>query len=308
MSVLVLGSINLDLVARIDKIPVAGETRIAKSLLTAPGGKGANQALAARRMGAATRLVGMVGDDAFAVQALRILRQDGVDLSSIGVSKTASTGLALITVEPTGQNAITVVPGANYEVGTAALASLERLLTARDILVMQAEIPLDVIERAVLLAKRAGAQVLWDPAPASDHFPASLFKVDIIAPNQSEASVLTGIPVDDVRSAKAASRKLREFGAQIGIVKLGDQGLVWATSRGVFYEAGLPVQAIDAVGAGDVFLGALAARLDVHDVLSDAIHYANAAAALSTTKEGAQPSFPILEAVEQFMKSSPSSL
>ncbi|MCY0909188.1 MAG: PfkB family carbohydrate kinase, partial [Sulfobacillus thermotolerans] len=128
MSVLVLGSINLDLVARIDKIPVAGETRIAKSLLTAPGGKGANQALAARRMGAATRLVGMVGDDAFAVQALRILRQDGVDLSSIGVSKTASTGLALITVEPTGQNAITVVPGANYEVGTAALASLERLL------------------------------------------------------------------------------------------------------------------------------------------------------------------------------------
>lgn len=302
MSVLVLGSINLDLLARVDKIPAAGETRIAHSLLTSPGGKGANQALAARRMGAQTSLIGMVGDDAFAVQALRILRQDGVDLSNIGVSHTSSTGLALITVEPGGQNAITVVPGANYEVGKEALAALERILTARDILVMQAEIPVEVLERAAIVAKRAGAQVLWDPAPASDHFPASLFHVDVMAPNQSEAAILTGMEVEDVRSAKAASRKLRELGAQVAIVKLGEQGLVWATSRGVFYEAGIPVQAIDAVGAGDVFLGALAARLDAHEVLPDAVRYANAAAALSTTKDGAQVSFPTLGSVEDFMR------
>ncbi|MCL4495518.1 MAG: ribokinase [Firmicutes bacterium] len=294
MSVVVLGSINLDLIAQIDKIPVAGETRLAQELLTAPGGKGANQALAARRMGAEAILIGMVGDDVFATQALRLLRQDGVDLSHVGVSHRSSTGMALITVENSGQNAITVVPGANYELGSEALARLERLLTAEDFLVMQAEIPFEVIERAVIIARRAESQILWDPAPASPHFPRSLFHVDVIAPNQAEAGLLLGTTIDDVRSAKAAARQLRTLGAHIAIVKLGAQGLVWATSRGVFYEPGIEVNAVDAVGAGDVFLGALAARLAAKDSWTQAIKMANRAAALSTTQKGAQPSFPWL--------------
>ncbi|WP_053960720.1 ribokinase [Sulfobacillus thermosulfidooxidans] len=302
MSVVVLGSINLDLIAQIDKIPVAGETRIAQGLLTSPGGKGANQALAARRMGAEVILIGMVGDDAFAMQALRILRQDGVDLSHIGVSRQHPTGLAFITVEVGGQNAITVIPGANYELGAEALGRLERILTPQDLLVMQAEIPFEVIERALIIARRIGSQVLWDPAPASPQFPHSLFHVDVITPNQTEASLLLGTAVTDVRSAKAAARQLRTLGAEIAIVKLGAQGLVWATAHGVFYEPGVAVQAVDAVGAGDVFLGALAARLDAKDPWPQAIKIANHAAALSTTQKGAQPSFPWWNDVRKMIK------
>ncbi len=302
MSVVVLGSINLDLVARIDRIPVAGETRMAQQLLTAPGGKGANQALAAQRMGAETWLIGMVGDDGFASQALKILRQEDVNLTDVSVSRTSSTGLAFISVEDGGQNAITVVPGANYQLGTDALRRLEQRLQEKDLVVLQAEIPLEVIERALIIARRARAQVLWDPAPASPHFPESLFHVDVIAPNQSEASAILGMPVEDVRSAKAAARQLRVRGAHIAVVKLGSQGLVWATSRGVFYEAGIAVDAVDAIGAGDVFLGALAARLDAQDSMADAVRYANVAAALSTTTSGAQPSFPELRVVKEYMR------
>lgn len=297
MSVVVLGSVNLDLVARIDHVPKAGETRLARSMLLVPGGKGANQALAARRMGAQTILLGMIGEDAFAMQALKFLRQDGVDLSHLEVSKTQATGLAFITVEDGGQNAITVIPGANSEVGSDALADLQQVLGPKDLLVLQCEIPLEVVERAMLMAKKVGARVLWDPAPADRGFPKSLFKADIVMPNQGEAEIVTGVEVTDVRSAKVAARHLRSHGAQVGIVKLGADGVVWATSRGIFYEPGIEVQAIDAVGAGDTFAGALAARLDYGDGLGDAIRIANYAAALSTTKTGAQTSFPWIKEV-----------
>lgn len=297
MSVVVLGSINLDLVARIDQVPKAGETRLAESMLVVPGGKGANQALAARRMGATTILLGMIGEDAFAMQALKFLRQDGVDLSHLEVSKTRATGLAFITVESSGQNAITVVPGANKEVGSDALADLQQVLGPNDLLVLQCEIPLDVVERAMLMAKKVGARILWDPAPADRAFPKSLFKADIVMPNQGEAELVTGLTVSDVRSAKVAARQLRSRGAQVGIVKMGAEGVVWATSRGIFYEPGVAVAAVDAVGAGDAFAGALAARLDHGDGLGDAIRIANHAAALSTTQPGAQPSFPWLKEV-----------
>ncbi len=297
MSVVVLGSINLDLVARIDQVPKAGETRLAQSMVLVPGGKGANQALAARRMGATTILLGTIGEDAFAMQALKFLRQDGVDLSHLEVCKTTATGLAFITVEDRGQNAITVIPGANAEVGSDALADLQQVLGPNDLLVLQCEVPLDVVERAMLMAKKVGARILWDPAPADRAFPKSLFKADIVMPNQGEAEIVTSHSVTDVRSAKVAARQLRSRGAQVGIVKLGADGVVWATSRGLFYEPGLAVQTVDTVGAGDAFAGALAARLDAGDGLGDAIRIANQAAALSTTKSGAQSSFPWLKEV-----------
>ncbi len=287
----VLGSINLDLIARIERVPGPGETCLAEAFQTSPGGKGANQALAARRLGAPTHLLGMVGDDAFAMQALRYLRQDGVDLSRIAISKERSTGLALIGVEPNGQNAITVVPGANSAVGTEVLTDLARTLTARDILVLQCEIPLEVVERAMMMAREIGARVLWDPAPARARFPKSLFRADIVAPNQGEAEMILGMDIPDVRAAKNAARQLRTFGAQVGIVKLGEQGVVWSTARGLFYLPAEQVEAIDTVGAGDAFAGALAARLDAGASIGDAIRTANRAAAASTTRVGAQASF-----------------
>lgn len=295
MAVVVLGSINLDLIARIDRVPRPGETRLAESLITSPGGKGANQALAARRAGAETVLLGMIGEDAFAMQALKFLRQDGVDLSRIGVSREVSTGLAMIVVEEKGQNAITVASGANRDVGVDTLTDLEQVLSPKDVLVLQCEIPLDVVERAIQVAKRINARILLDPAPAQRHLPKSFYQVDIMAPNQGEAEMLLGVEIMDVRTAKAAARQLCSRGAEVGIVKLGDQGVVWATTRGLFYLPGEPVHAVDAVGAGDAFFGALAARLDAGEPLAGAIRTANHAAALSTTKAGAQPSFVFKE-------------
>ena len=155
------------------------------------------------------------------------------------------------------------------------------------------------MEEAIRIAHKIKARVLLDPAPAIARLPKSLYRVEMILPNQFEAESILGTPVADVRSAKAAARQLRVRGAEVAVVKLGEQGVVWATHRGIFYLPGESVTAIDAVGAGDAFAGALAARLDAGDALADAIRLANHAAALSTTKSGAQPSFPLWQEVRQ---------
>lgn len=299
MAVVVMGSINLDLIARIKEVPKPGETRLADSMTTSPGGKGANQALAARRMGAETVLLGMVGEDAFAMQALKFLRQEAVDLSRIAVSRELPTGLAMIAVEASGQNAITVIPGANAAVGQDVLADLAAILSSRDVLVLQLEIPFDVVEEAIQIARKIKARVLLDPAPAAERLPKSFYRADIIMPNQFEAEMILGTAISDVRSAKAAARQLRSRGPEVAIVKLGEMGVVWATSRGLFYLPAESVAAVDAVGAGDAFAGALAARIDGGDALADAIRIANHAAALSTTRRGAQPSFASWQEVRQ---------
>lgn len=300
MAVVVVGSINLDLTARIDRIPAPGETRLAKDLWVTPGGKGANQALAARRMGATARLIGTVGQDAFQRQALDLLVREGVDLRGVDSCDRLTTGLALITVDASGQNAITVAPGANGATEKAALAHLEAVVEAGDWVLLQNEIPLATVERALVLAREHGARVIWDPAPAVERPPALLLTADVVAPNRHEAAVLLGEPVNDVRTAKSAARQLLNQGAGVAIVKLGALGLVWATEHGVFYLPAAPVEAVDTVGAGDAFAGALAARLDRGDGLQEAIRLASEAAALSTTKQGAQASFPSWAAVRAF--------
>lgn len=283
--------------ARVDHIVGPGETLVASDVLVSPGGKGANQALAARRMGADTVLVGSVGDDAFAMQALRLLRQAGVDLSRIQVVDRA-TGLAWVAVDRAGQNAITVIPGANAVTGAEALEAVRRLLGPRDTLVLQLEIPLETVAAAVNLARAAGARVLLDPAPAPSALPDACWQVDILTPNQGEAGQLLGGPaVRDVREAKAAARALRQRGPKVAVVKLGEAGVVWATAQGVFYLPAEPVTAVDSTGAGDAFAGALAARLDAGDPLPEAMRLANRAAAVSTTRRGAQVSFPDREEV-----------
>lgn len=297
MAVIVLGSINIDLVATVERIPAPGETLTAQRLAWSPGGKGANQALAARRMGAETILLGTVGEDGFAIQALQLLRRDGVDLSRVDISPDAQTGMAMISVDRSGQNAITVFPGANRDTGMGALKTLEELIEPSDILVLQNEIRLAVVEQAVAIAHRIGARVMWDPAPADAHFPKSLLGVDLLVPNQVEAGVIAGQPVTDVKSAKAVARRLRTLGAKVAVVKLGAEGLVWATQAGVFYLPGETVRTVDTVGAGDAFAGCLAALLAKKENLAEAVRIANRAAALSTTKPGAQTSFPRSEEV-----------
>ncbi|MBX5467582.1 MAG: ribokinase [Firmicutes bacterium] len=297
MAVVVLGSINVDVIADVDRFPSPGETRPATQLAWMPGGKGANQALAARRMGARVVLVGSVGADALAPQALTHLEREGVDLTYVVETRRWGTGLALIAVDRTGENTIILYAGANQATGEHALASLDHVLRPRDILLVQSEIALAVVAEAVLLAQRRGAITIWDPAPALPDPPPVLLRADVVVPNQKEAEVLTGLAIHDLKAAKHAARRLVENGAGMAVVKLGKEGLVWAEAGGVFYLPAEPVEAVDTVGAGDMFAGALAALRAEGMEWHEAIRWANRAAGLSTTRRGAQPSFPRREEV-----------
>jgi ribokinase len=298
MTVIVLGSINADLIATVPHRPAVGETVLATGFLLAAGGKGANHALAARRMGAEVRLLGAVGRDGFAEPALRLLREDGVDLSGVSEEQAATTGLGMILLDASGENSITVVPGANHLVTAPHLARLQRLLTVRDILVLQLEIPLATVQAAVAIARSAGARVVLDPAPAPDALADDLLRVDLLTPNQQEAAQLLGRPIETLDAARDAAAELHARGAALAVVKLGAQGVVWAGADGVFVEPAPAVTAVDTVGAGDVFAGACAACLDRDLPTARAIQLAVRAASLSTTRPGAQPSFPWLRHVE----------
>jgi len=292
MSIVVLGSINFDLSAQIVHRPQPGETLMASAFSTSPGGKGANQALAARRMGAAVTMIGAVGQDDFATGALSLLRSDGVDLSYVRTIEGVSTGLAFIHLDEAGENSITVIPGANAQGAQEALRALEQVLSPHDMLVMQLEVPLPTVLAAITIAKRKGAAVLIDPAPSPASVPDDLVAVDIFIPNRSEAEQILGHRISSVESARAAAEELRKRGARIGIVKLGSDGVAWATEQGTFYEPAYKVQPIDTTGAGDAFAGALAAFMDSGYQVNEAIVLANRAAALATEHLGAQKSFP----------------
>jgi ribokinase len=302
MAVIVLGSINADLIATVQHRPAGGETVIAAGLIVAPGGKGANQALAARRMGADVALLGAVGPDGFAEQALHLLRAAGVDLSGMAEVEGAATGIAMILLDASGENSITVVPGANATVSQPQLQRLEALLTPRDTLAVQLEIPLDTVREAVALAKARGARVLLDPAPAPDTLPPDLIAVDVFVPNRHEAEQILGHPIAGVEQAREAAWQLHQRGARIALVKRGAEGAAWADAQGTHVQPAMPVQAVDTTGAGDAFAGACAALLDRGMPAAAAIELASRAAALSTTRLGAQTSLPWLADVEALAK------
>jgi ribokinase len=292
----VVGSINLDVTARVGHLPQWGETLLAADGYVSPGGKGANQALAARRMGVDVSLVGAVGRDALATAALALLRQDGVNLDHVQVVDSL-TGTAVIAVDDGGQNAITVIAGANRAV-TPQRFRPGPGIGRRDWLLVSLEVPMEAVRAAVQWAQAHRAGVLVDPAPAPDDLPRELWNATVLMPNRGEAEHLLDMPIRDLRDAKAAARALRDRGADIGIVKLGADGLVWASRHGVFYLPPTPVTAVDTTGAGDCFAGVLAAGLAQGLNLGDAIGRAARAAAIACTRPGAQTAFPRAADVE----------
>lgn len=314
MDVLVLGSLNMDLVAQVSRLPQPGETLLGSSFVTVPGGKGANQAVAAARLGAATAAIGRVGQDAFGAVLRDRLQAENIDTRALSTSLKSPSGTALIAVSPTN-NQIIVVPGANGEVGGAELAALRTYLEQgrAKVLLLQFEVPLPVVRAAAELARRAGLIVIVDPAPARGPL-ADAFcqQISILTPNQTEASLLTGQPVEDVQGAIAAAEQLRGQGCEVVAVKLGDRGVVCATANGSFTVPAFAVQAVDTVAAGDAFNGGLAATLChanvrpqalcKHSVLKSAIRYASAVAALAVTKSGAQSAMPTAAEVRTFLK------
>lgn len=298
--ILVVGSLNADLVVRAPRFPLPGETISGQDLAILPGGKGANQAVAAARQGARVAMLGRVGRDSFGPLLLDNLRQNGVDIAHVQADPSA-TGTAIIVVEAGGQNSIVLSPGANACVTPADVDAFP--LQGVDTLLLQFEIPLETVLHAARLGRQNGLRVILNPAPAH-RFPASLLAdVDILVPNESELQLLTDLPVSDLDSAAAAARTLLAGGARAVIVTLGENGALLVTEKQSAHLPAFPVQVVDTTAAGDAFIGGLAAALLKGDSLEDAVRYGNACGALATTRFGAQPSLPTQAEVEQFLAS-----
>jgi ribokinase len=290
-STVVFGSINMDLVARTPRLPVPGETLLGHKFFTAPGGKGANQAVAIARLGIPTQMVGRVGSDSFGQEVLKSLQTAGVNTDYVLVDETASSGVAAIAVDDAGENQIIIIPGANGRIDGTDVERLESLLLGANALLLQFEISMSAVWRATQAAREAGVKVILDPAPAQIEVPEELYPlVDIITPNEIEAGQLVGFPVDGVEAATKAADILLQRGVGSAIVKLGAKGAVCATEEETFFVPAFPVAAIDTVAAGDAFNGGLAVALAEGLSLQQAVVWGAAAGALASTKPGAQSS------------------
>lgn len=292
----IIGSINLDLIATVNRLPAAGETVLGDGFRTAPGGKGANQALAAARAGGRVRMVGAVGRDAFAAQATALLGEGGVDLSAVRDSG-EPTGVALILVGGSGENVIAVVPGANGTVGPDAVTAAG--IAAGEHVVLQHEIPLDAVEKALDLARSAGAVSLLNTAPFRREAAPLLARADYVIANETEFDLYAG-----ELALQGADRpaRMRAFTGQTGrtiIVTLGGEGVIAVAPSGQLKVEALNVTPVDTVGAGDTFCGYLAAGLSADLPLEAALRRAAAAGSLACLKPGAQPSIPLALEVDR---------
>lgn len=299
----VLGSLNMDLVCRTARLPQPGETLLGQRFETIPGGKGGNQAVAAARLGARTTMISCVGEDGFGHSLLKSLARVGVATEGVRVIPGQATGVATILVDDGGQNQIVVVPGANDQVGAAELATLVNALQPGDWLLLQLEVPLNTVVGAATLAQQRGARVILDPAPARVDLPVSLYPcLQVITPNQIEASQLTNITVEDRATALLAAEALRQRGVETAIVKLGVDGVVVATPAGHFHQPALPVTVVDTVAAGDAFNGGLAMALAEGMALKPALAFATAVAAYAVTQVGAQTAMPTRDQLQTFLE------
>ncbi|NDJ16729.1 ribokinase [Myxacorys almedinensis] len=301
MSAIVFGSINMDLVTRTPRLPVAGETLTGHSFEMISGGKGANQAVAVARLGVATELVGRVGNDPFGQDLLAGLIANGVGCDRVLTDASIHSGVAAIAVDDASENNIIVVPSANGRVGQADLARLQQVLPHAKVLLLQLEIPLEAVVAAAQAAKQAGVTVILDPAPAQTISMELYSLVDILTPNQVEASQLAGFAVEDQESAMRAATLIHQRGVATVIIKLGKLGAFCLTETETFLIPSFPVKAIDTVAAGDAFNGGLAAGLATGLSLQQAMIQASAIAALSVTKARAQPSLPTREELTTFL-------
>jgi ribokinase len=292
MSIVILGSINMDLVAHAPRLPRPGESLTGTSFHTTPGGKGANQAVACARLGIMTQMIGRVGEDVFGNALLQNLSLYGVNTQWVSKDKCQPSGVALIAIEESGENNIIVVPGANGTVGQAELDCLEAILPDTQVLLLQLEVPVEVVQEAAQRAHQQGVTVILDPAPAKP-LPAELYTfVDIITPNTTEAAILVGFPVETIEEAGKAAGIFLERGVQHVIIKMGSMGAyVQDHAQKHFYPA-IPVKAVDTVAAGDAFNGALGAALSEGKTWDEAMHWALAAGAIAVTRLGAQTAMP----------------
>jgi ribokinase len=298
----VLGSLNMDLVVRTERMPRPGETVAGGEFRTIPGGKGANQAAAAARLGTAVEMVGRVGADGFGAELLANMRAQGVGVAAVLRDQEAATGTATIIVDGHGENAIVLAPGANGRVSLADLDRARPLLADAQFLVMQFEVPRDVVRAAIALAASLGVKVVLNPAPASRVDAAFLQGVHCLVVNETEAETLSGQAVSDLDSARSAGGLLRQFGVPVVIVTLGPQGALLLWAEDTLHVPTQPVQVVDTTAAGDAFVGGLVTARLQGLAWPEAVRYANCAGSLATTVLGAQTSLPSAEAVQRFYR------
>lgn len=295
--IVVLGSLNMDLVVRAPRHPQPGETLIGGEFQTFPGGKGANQAVAAARLGAEVWMIGRVGRDAFGDALLRTVQQDGVNTTFIRQDEQATTGVALITLDAAGQNTIVVAPGANMRVTPQDVIESESAFDRADLLLMQLECPLEAVETAARIAHQHGMQVVLNPAPAR-RLPATLLaQTDYLLPNQPELRLLAEGETD----VKRAAARLLANGVRNLIVTLGEEGALLITPEIEEKLAAFSVEVVDTVAAGDAFAAAFCVALAEGKPLQEAVLWGNAAGAIAVTRPGAQPSMPTRAELLQFL-------
>jgi len=298
----VLGSINMDLVVHCQELPVPGQTIMAESSSEFCGGKGANQAVAASLAGGEVTIIGAVGSDAFADRLIDNLKTHGVDCESVSRCDDHASGLAVIAVDSRGQNSIMVVPGANAAVTPDRVRAAESIIKESDCLMVQLEIPVESVLEGIRIARKHGIRVIVDPAPAPTDFPTSLLEVDFICPNETEATALTGLPVTTVEQATAAAIRLHELGAKVVAITMGEKGTLLHHDGKSTLVPAIRVEAIDATAAGDAFAGALAVRWAQTDDLLDAVSFANTAGGIAASRHGAQDSIATYEEILKFRK------
>lgn len=296
--IMVVGSINMDLVASVRRLPARGETVQSTAFRRVHGGKGANQAVAAARAGGDVLLLGRVGSDDFGASLRTGLAESGVGCDLVFTSADTSSGTAIVLVEETGENSIVVVPGANSCVSRTDVEAAAEQITSSDVLLLQLEVPLDAVSSAARLAADARRAVILDPAPitsevaGSSEFAQLLQAVTVICPNETEASVISGVQVNDQDSAIAAARRISELGPKVVIVTRGHEGCVLIDNSELHVLPSTVVEAVDSTAAGDAFAGAFAVRLCESASHMAAARFACLAGAIATSRSGAQPAMP----------------
>jgi ribokinase len=305
-SIVVIGSLNMDFVLAVERLPLPGETILGRNFRTIPGGKGANQAYAAAKLAASgmvVRMIGRIGADAFGNALKANLAGAGVDVRAVLETASEASGVACIQVDDAGQNSITVAPGANGVLSPSDVHSASWVFQDAACVLLQLEVPVEAVAEGLREARRVGAIGILDPAPARALPKEILQLVDIATPNENEACVLAGLPPSRMNATEAVAlgNKIRELGVESVVVKLGSQGCVYCGVHGTFVAPAFPVRAVDSTAAGDTFNAALAVGLVEDMPIEQALRFANAAAGISVTRTGAQTSAPLRTEVEALL-------
>lgn len=303
--ILVIGSLNMDLVMMLDHFPKVGETLLSNQFQYNPGGKGANQAYAAARLGAQVKMLGMVGTDAFGRQLLDSLQTAGVSTEAIGCSATETTGMAIISVNAQGNNQIIVNPAANNECTMKYIEANDRLLEDSDFLLLQMEIPAEAVFHAIKRGRQLGKTIVLNPAPAPENIPNEILSmIDYLTPNETELASLSGLPCGSLEQVQAAGNALLSKGVSSVLVTLGSKGAMLIQPEGSHLFPVEKMDVRDTIAAGDCFNAAFVTALAENRPMGDAVRFANMAASLSVTRPGAQSSIPTRAEVDDLLKQS----